>query len=361
MAQPAARTPLEAARLLGGRAAESRETLASASIAVLGTLVLVGVVIAALGANPFDAYWSIVEGAFGSSDRIGNTLRVAVPLALCGVAAAIPFTARLWNVGAEGQMHVGAFAAIALALTLPSGLPAAVMVPLVVLGAVLAGAVWAGLAGLLKAVAGANEVIVTLMLNFVGILLATYAITGLWPQGVAAQTERVPGSAELPVIWSSAGVNLGLVLAVVAVAVAWVVMRRTRSGFEIRAIGLNPAAARMNGMRVARVTVVTFVLAGLFAGLAGSIQVIGDNRALVTGFSANYGYIGIAVALVARLNPAWILPSAVLFAALQVGSQTLPAATGISTAVGQIVIATFIIALLATRVIRLRYAEGAVQ
>jgi simple sugar transport system permease protein len=235
------------------------------------------------------------------------------------------------------------------------------MVPLTVVCAIAAGAVWAGIAGVLKAAAGANEVIVTLMLNFVGILLATYAITGIWPQGVAAQTERVPGSAELPGLWPGTGLDLGFLLMLVAVALAWVVVGRTRAGFEIRAIGLNPSAARLNGMRVARVTVVTFLLAGAFAGLAGSIEVIGDNRALVTSFSANDGYVGIAVALVARLNPAWIVPSAVLFAGLQVGSQTLPATTGISTAVGQIVIATFIIALLATRVIRLRYAEGAVQ
>lgn len=329
-------------------------------VALLGTLVGVGLVIAALGQDPIEAYRVIVTGALGASDSIGQTLMVSVPLALCGVAAAIPFTARLWNVGAEGQMHIGAFGAVAVGLTLPA-LPGPVFIPLILLGAVIAGAAWAAVAGVLKAAVGANEVIVTLMLNFIAILIATYAITGIWPQDISPQTERLPESAGLPVIWSGTVVNAGFLIALAAVALAWVLMRRTGLGLQIRAIGLNPFASRLNGMNVKSLTVITFALAGLFAGLAGAILVLGENRALVTNFSASYGFLGIAVALVARLSPAWIVPSAIIFAALQVGSQSLPAATGISTAFGQIIIATFVLALLGARVIRLRYAEGAVQ
>lgn len=329
-------------------------------LALVGTLIAVGLLIAALGTDPIDAYSTIVSGSLGASDRIGQTLTVAVPLALCGVAAAIPFTARLWNIGAEGQMHAGAFAAAAVGLTLPA-MPGPVLIPLILLGAVLAGAVWAAIAGALKAAVGANEVIVTLMLNFIAILLATYAITGIWPQEISPQTERLPDSAALPGVWPGTVVNAGLIVAVVAVALAWVLMRRTALGLQIRSIGFNPFASRLNGMDVPRLTVATFALAGLFAGLAGGVLVLGENLALVSNFSANYGYLGIAVALVARLSPGWILPSAVLFAALQVGSQSLPAATGISTAFGQIIIAAFVLALLGARVIRLRYAEGAVQ
>lgn len=342
-----------------GGGGDGSGSLLTGVVALLGTLFVVGLLIAALGQDPLDAYRTIVTGALGASDNIGQTMMVAVPLALCGVAAAIPFTARLWNVGAEGQMHAGAFAAVAVGLTLPA-LPGPLFIPLILLGAMLAGALWAGIAGVLKAAVGANEVIVTLMLNFVAILLATYAITGIWPQDISPQTERLPDSAALPVIWSGTVVNAGLIVTVVAVAISWVLMRRTALGLQIRAIGLNPFASRLNGMDVPRLTVVTFALAGLFAGLAGALLVLGPNLALVTSFSANYGYLGIAVALVARLSPAWILPSALLFAALQVGSQSLPAATGISTAFGQIIIAAFVLALLGARVIRLRYAEGAV-
>lgn len=335
-------------------------SLRTGLVALLGTLVGVGLLIAALGADPVQAYRTIVTGSLGASDSIGQTLMVAVPLALCGVAAAIPFTARLWNVGGEGQMHIGAFGAVAVGLTLPA-LPGPLFIPLILIGAVVAGAAWAALAGALKALVGANEVIVTLMLNFIAILIATYAITGIWPQEISPQTERLPESAGLPVIWSGTILNAGFPIALLAVAAAWVLMRRTGLGLQVRAIGLNPFASRLNGMNVGRLTVTTFAIAGLFAGLAGAILVLGENRALVTNFSPGYGYLGIAVALVARLSPAWIVPSAIVFAALQVGSQSLPAAIGISTAFGQIIIATFVLALLGAKVIRLRYAEGAVQ
>ena len=334
--------------------------MATGVMALLGTIVVVSLMVAALGEDPFAAIQTILEGSFGDTAALGQTLMVAVPLALCGAAAAIPFTARLWNVGAEGQMHVGAFAAVAVALTLPA-LPGPVFIPLILIAAIVAGALWAGLAGLLKTAFGANEVIVTLMLNFVAILIATYAITGIWPQGVAPSTEQVPDSSVLPVVWSGANVSLALPIALAALVAAWVLMSRTGLGLQIRSIGLNPFASLMNGMRVQTVTVATFAIAGTFAGLAGAMEVIGENKALVTNFSANYGYLGIAVALVARLAPAWIFPSAVLFAALQVGSQSLPASTGIPTSFGQIIIAAFVLGLLGARVIRLRYAEGAVQ
>lgn len=334
--------------------------LRTGAVALLGTLIGVGILIAALGADPFEAYRTIVSGSLGATDSIGQTLMVSVPLALCGVAAAIPFTARLWNVGAEGQMHIGAFAAVAVGLTLPA-LPGPVFIPLILLGAVIGGAAWAAVAGALKALVGANEVIVTLMLNFIAILIATYAITGIWPQEISPQTEKLPASAGLPTIWSGTVLNVGFLVTLAAVALAWLLMRHTGLGLQIRSIGLNPFASRLNGMNVGRLTVTTFAIAGLFAGLAGAILVLGENRALVTNFSPGYGYLGIAVALVARLSPAWIVPSAIVFAALQVGSQSLPAAIGISTAFGQIIIATFVLALLGARVIKLRYAEGAVQ
>jgi simple sugar transport system permease protein len=135
-------------------------------------------------------------------------------------------------------------------------------------------------------------------------------------------------------------------------------MRRSGLGFQIRAIGLNARAARMNGMRVGRVTVLAFVIGGAFAGLAGGINVLGINGALVSGFSGNFGYLGIAVALLARLNPLWIVPSAVLFAILRVGSNGLQVQTGLSPDVGEIIVATFVILLLVFRVIRLHYAEA---
>jgi simple sugar transport system permease protein len=277
-----------------------------------------------------------------------------------GLAAAIPFRAHLWNVGAEGQMWFGAFSTLAIAFALPEHTTPVLFATACVIAGMVGGALWGFIPGVLKATINANEVITSLMMTFVAIELGQWATDGIWPQGASNQTRDVPVGALLPNIWPGTLVTLGAVLAVVAAAIAWVIMSRTRLGFEIRAIGLNANAARMNGMSIPRVAIVTFMLGGGFAGLAGSIFILGINGALPAGFSlSNFGYLGVAVALVARLNPAWIIPSAVLFAALRVGSDGLQAQTGLSTTVGQILMATFVVLLLAFRLIRLTYPEAA--
>jgi simple sugar transport system permease protein len=171
---------------------------------------------------------------------------------------------------------------------------------------------------------------------------------------------NVPNNTLLPNIWPNTLVTLGAAFAFCAAVIAWVVMSRTRLGFEIRAVGLNPNAARMNGMSIGRVAIVSFTLGGAFAGLAGAIFILGINGALPAGFNgSNFGYLGIAVALVARLSPAWILPSGFLFAALIEGSNGLQATTGLSITVGQILMAVFVLLLLGFRLIRFTYPEAA--
>ena len=344
-------------RLIAPRAARLR-ILGQTLAALAATAGIVALIIVALGASPVDAFDAIVGGALGNRFNFGQTAMITSLLALTGLAAAIPFSARLWNVGGEGQLYFGAFTAAGAAVTLPSGLPHWFFAPFVVVASAAGGAAWGLVPGVLKAVAKANEVITSLMMTFVAILVADYAITVLWPQGALPQTEYVPHSATLPNIWSGTLITAGAPIAVGAVAIAWVVMARTRLGFEIRAIGLNANTARMCGMRIGRVTVATFALGGAFAGLAGGINVLGMNSALITGFSANFGFLGIAVALIARLSPAWILPSAFFFAILRVGSNSLQVQTGIAPSVGEILVATFVFLLLTFRVIRLRYAEA---
>ena len=280
-------------------------------------------------------------------------------LALTGLAAAIPFTARLWNVGGEGQLWFGAFAAVAIALTIPAGLPHWVFAPVVIITSMVAGGAYGFIPGLLKAWLNANEVIVSLMLTFAAIILGNYAVTILFRGGFGQQTETVPQNSALPTIWSGTLVNAGALLAVVAVVIAWVLMSRTALGFAIRAQGLNPEAARMSGVSIGRNIIVAFVIGGAFAGLAGGINVVGINDALISGFSGNIGFMGIAVALVARLNPLWVLPSAFLFAILRVGSNSLQAQTGLSASMAEVIVAIFIVLLLLFKVVRLQYAEAA--
>ncbi len=328
--------------------------------AVVATLIIFALLITILGANPVDAFDAIINGSVGSAFNFGQTIMIASLLCCTGLAAAIPFRAHLWNVGGEGQMWFGAFCTLAAAFALPTSMPHWLLTALCVLAAIVGGAAWGFVPGILKATINANEVITSLMMTFIAIELGNWAIDGIWAQGASNQTKDVPFEALLPNIWTGTLVTLGAVFAVVAAIVAWVVMARTKLGFEIRAIGLNANAARMSGMSISRVAVTTFLLAGGFAGLAGGIFILGINGALPAGFNlSNFGYLGIAVALVARLNPLWVIPSAFLFAALRVGSDGLQATTGLSTTVGQILMALFVVLLLGFRLIRLTYPEAA--
>lgn len=331
----------------------------TSSVAVAATLAISSVLVLLLGANPATAARALVSGALGSTFTLGETVMIAAVLSLTALAATIPFSARLWNVGGEGQLYFGAFVAAGLSLTLPSTLPHFVFAPLVVIAATLGGALWGLIPGILKATINASEVIVSLMMTFIAIFLADYAITVLWPQGTAPQTAYVPGNSTLPALWSGSLITAGAPVALFAVCIAWVIMSRTALGFQIRAMGLNPRASRMNGVRIGRIVILAFALGGAFGGLAGAVSVLGMNNALVTGFSGNFGFLGIAVALVARLNPLWIIPSAFAFATLRVGSNSLQASTGISPTIGEVLAATLIILLLGFRVIRLQYAEVA--
>jgi simple sugar transport system permease protein len=310
-----------------------------------------------LGAGPIDSLEALYTGSVGNRFNFGQTVMIASLLAMTGLAAAIPFAAHLWNIGGEGQLWFGAFTAVAIALTLPADLDPRILVPVTVVACAVAGGFWGFVPGILKATINANEVITSLMMTFIAIQIGNYAISTLFPTQ-SNSTEYVPQGALLPNIWFGTLVTVGAPLAAGAVLIAWVLMSRTGLGFEIRAIGLNPNAARMNGMSIGRVTVFAFTIGGAFGGIAGAIAVLGMNGALISGFSANFGYIGIAVALVARLNPVWILPSAFLFSALRTGSNTLQAETGLSTTIGEILVTTFVVLLLAFRVIRLRYTEA---
>jgi ABC-type uncharacterized transport system permease subunit len=334
-----------------------RQTLVT--VAAFGmSVVFMAVLIALLGVNPLHAFSSIIGGAVGNEFNLGQTVMTTSLLVLTGLAAAIPFSARLWNVGGEGQLYFGAFTAAALGLTISPSLPHWLFASLVVLGSALGGAVWGLVPGLLKAVASANEVITSLMMTFIAVALVDFAIVALWPEGFGQQTRNIAPAASLPVLWHGASINAGAPITVVAVVIAWFLMKRTRAGFEIRASGLNPRAARLNGIRIKHVAASTFAIGGAFAGVAGAIQVAGIAGTLSSNFSASYGFIGIAVALIARLNPAWIIPSAFLFAALTVGSNALQADTGLAPDFGQILVGVFVILLLGMHVIRLRYAEA---
>lgn len=328
------------------------------ALALAGTFFAMAILVAVLGASPTKVAKTIVMGSLGNKWVLAQTITVSGILILTALAASIPFSARLWNVGGEGQMTVGAVVAAVVGLLIPEAWPAWIAVSFVMVFAMGGGATWAVIPGWLKARFDASEIVTTLMLNFVAMSLAAWIIFHVFPAGFVQRTKSILVTAQLPRPFEGWFVDIGIFFAIAAAVVIWLVITRTRLGFSIRLIGANARASKLAGIKTDRVTVWTFVLAGAMAGLAGAIIVQGRDHALLQNFSANFGYIGIGVALVARLHPIAILGSAVVFAILRVGSNSLQAGAGLSPAVGEIIVATFVVLLMVSGVIRFQYPEN---
>ena len=322
-------------------------------MALAASLGVVALAVLAFGANPLNVGKTIIDSALGSEFGIGQVITIGGILTLTGLAAALPFTAGFWNVGGEGQLFAGAIGATLIALSVGHSLGPVFGVIAVLLAALIAGAIWGGIAGGLKAAFNINEVIVSLMLVFIAIAAGDYVIRAVVPSaGSAPQTESYPDTVLLPTIWDAGLVTIGPIIAVLVAVALWFLMKYTPLGFKIRAVGLNPRTARLNGISGRRLALQTFVIGGAAAGLGGGIAVLGQG-ALVSNFSPQYGFLGIAVALLARLNPIWIIPAAFTFSVLRVGSNGLFVAEGLDPAVGDLLVATFIIALLLFGLVRL--------
>ncbi|HEX2979787.1 MAG TPA: ABC transporter permease [Anaerolineaceae bacterium] len=307
---------------------------------------LVGAVILALsGANPLATYAAMLAGAFGTPAQwmsgdyynLSETLVKAIPLMLCGLGIGIAFRMLFWNIGAEGQLAMGGIAAAGVALFLGGKLPSGLILPLMVIVGFLAGAIWGVIPALLKAYLKVNEIITTLMMNYIAILLVEYLFYGPWkdPQGYG-----FPGTAEFdPSAWlprlPGTRVHLGLIFAVVAAVFIWLVLSRTKWGYEIQVIGENPRAAKYAGINLALNIALVMVLSGGLAGIAGMAEVSGISHRLQKGLTVGYGFTGIIVAWLARLKPGRTLIVAFLLAALLVGgdqiqiTMQLPAATAL--------------------------------
>lgn len=291
--------------------------------AVVAALLLCAVPLLFQGHNPLLAYTDMAVGAFGSRFAVEQTLLKAIPLMLATLGVTLTFTAGLWNIGAEGQLTIGALAASWLALSHP-GLPALVLLPGMVLLGLLGGALWALVPAVPRAYVGMNEVISTLLLNYVAILAVDYLVFGPWADPTAFNFPYSPpfsDNARLPMLVGD--VHLGLALALVATLVVAALIGHTAWGYEIRTIGASPGAARYAGMPVARNILVVMAASGALAGLAGMAEVSGAIFRVQQGISPGYGYSAIIIAWLARLNPWAAVPVAVLFAGLLNGGFAL--------------------------------------
>jgi ABC-type uncharacterized transport system permease subunit len=299
-----------------------------------------GLVVAVTGHNPWTAYKAIFEGTgltwFASpweldspaANDLQQTLILMTPLILTGIAVAFAFRCGLFNIGGQGQYWVGFFAALYIGTNL-EGTPRPLHVLLAILGSIVAGAVWGGIAGVLKATVGAHEVITTIMLNWIAIFGGSYLVEIggplQGPQPSIPRSDDVFPSAELWPIWGSLpSLHAGIFIALFALVVYYVLLNRTTLGFEVRAVGFNPEAARYGGISVAKNYFLALAIAGAFAGLAGSVDLLGFKGGVSTGdFSTNFiAFTGIAVALLGRNRAIGILFAALLFAALEVGTST---------------------------------------
>lgn len=289
-------------------------------LALVAALVLGAVILAATGADPGEVYRTMFDAGLNGARPIERTLTYATPLILTGLAAAVAFRMKAYNIGAEGQLFMGAVVASGLALKLPAGTPGVLMIAAMLFGGALAGAAWAGFAAVPKAFLGTDEIITTLMLNFVALALMNYLIFGsysFWrdPTRPVPQGNTIPDPAAMPTI--SGRLHIGFAIAVLLAVTLWWVLRSTTFGFRLRTIGDSPRAARYVGMGVPAATLAVLGVSGALAGVAGAIEVSGvtgrlDPKAL----AIELGYTGIVIAAVARLNPLGVVPVAVFLAAI---------------------------------------------
>jgi ABC-type uncharacterized transport system permease subunit len=318
-----------------------------------------GVIVAGTGGNPLNAYAGLLCGGFGvacangenTALQISTTIVFFTPLIMTGVAVALPFRAGLFNIGAEGQLLAGSVACTVIGVKF-SSLPAPVLLPMVLVGGTLAGALWAGIAGVLKATVGAHEVVTTIMLNYVAQWFVRFLIVGgplqlphgfsvSSPIGAGARLPTfLPNDNNLIIFGLPAGVyrvHTGLLIALAALALFAFFLWRTSLGYEIRAVGQSQRAARYAGINVARTIIVTMLIAGAFSGLAGAIEIAGvDHNLSDKFFNDTTGFDAIAVALLGLGSAVGILLAAILFGALHAGGSVMQADAGISSSLVQI-------------------------
>ena len=302
----------------------------SSAAAVLLALALCAVLIAFWQVNPLTAYAALFDGAFGSWNSLSETLLRAIPLTLAGLAIAISFRAGTFNIGAEGQLFLGATGAAAVGLW-GADLPAFLLIPIMMVTGALVGALWSGMAGVLKLRLGANELITTIMLNYIAIFIVSYLLHGPMQEaaGYLAQTERLSASAEFPDLIPRTRLHMGALVTLAAVILMHFALWHTSWGFKIRVTGLNARVALNSGMRVGWLALSAFLVSGALAGLAGYMELIGVQHRMIENLSPGYGYTAIIVALLGRTSPFGVLAAAILFAALQVGATTMESAAGV--------------------------------
>ncbi len=294
------------------------------------SLFITGLIIGFTGENPFEIFRTLVQAAMGSRLGLAETLSAATPLIFTGLAIAVAFKAGLFNVGVEGSLYLGAFGAawVGFALT---RLPGWVLAPLALLVAGIVGGAWALGPAMVKVRYNVDEIVTTLMLNYVAIFFTTYLVTYIYgvPGLANAMSFPIASAARLPRLSPPSQLNLGFVIAIFIAFVLWFLFRHTAFGYEIRMLGSNPLFVKWCGMPDKKIAIKAMFLSGFLGGIAGAVQILGIHYRFIANFSPGYGYTGIAVALLARNNPLGILFSSFLLGAIYNGESIVELMTNI--------------------------------
>lgn len=298
------------------------------------SLILASFLLNAFGANPWTTYLAMFRGAFIGKYALTETLVKAIPLMLTGLGVALAFRLRFWNIGAEGQLVLGAVAAAGVVLFIP-GIPPFLLLPLALLASILAGAFWAGIPAVLKTNWKVDETLTTLMMNYIAILFAEFLYYGPWrdPDGFGFPGSKIfPEASWLPRFAGRA--HWGLIIAIVLAILLWFVINYTRWGFEVQMIGKNQRAARCQGVRIKRNIILALLISGGLSGLAGAGEVLAISHRLQQGLSSGYGFTAIIIAWMSQLNPIAALFVAILMGALLVGGDQVQMMMNLPSSVG---------------------------
>lgn len=301
-------------------------------------------IIAATGGDVLLAFSALVDGAFGSGDSLSEVLVKACPLMLTGLAVTVAFRTGVWNIGAEGQLLMGALLAAAIGPHLAE-LPAVLAVPLCLVPAALAGAAWAWIAVELKLRRNVSEIISTIMLNFIALQLVGFLVQGPMMEsgGRYPQSDALPLVAWLPRLLPPHRVHAGVLLALLMGVAVWVLLFRSVAGYEMRAAGLSPAAARLAGIAVESRLRLSLLLSGALAGLAGGVELSAITHRLYERFSPGWGFTAIAVALLGSLHPLGVIAAALFFGALDAGSNAMQRQANVSSVLVSVIQAVVIL------------------
>ncbi|RNB77365.1 ABC transporter permease [Brevibacillus panacihumi] len=324
----------------------TKESFLVPVIAIILGLLVGAIAMLAGGFNPILAYTALVEKVFGSAYNFGETIRQITPLIFTGLAVAFAFRTGLFNIGAEGQFIVGMVAATTVGVAFE--LPAIIHAPLAILAGAIAGGLWGSVAGYLKAKRGVNEVITSIMMNWIALYLANWVMNSFFVPKGQQRSEMVHDSAIITITWLSqmfdnARLHWGTLIAVLAAIFFYVIMWKTRTGYELRAVGLNPHASEYAGMNVNRNVIKAMFISGLFAGIGGAAEILGvfHYQAILTA-QPGYGFDGIAVALIGGNTPIGVILGAILFGILSFGAAGIKFTAGVPVELIRVVIASVI-------------------